>query len=195
MDERQIKLLYKNSKIKLTESPRISLEMLEITKQGITELDFTLTGREEIVGQFIITKISGHKDFKFWTRLNDKGFYYGEGQISDASFICICEWETYIALINEELNEEEMLKARNAGKFVITGNLEDLIEFGEFIGYITLIISVIYLFGLIGLFFKSNICRYIVIAISSYFLILAFPFAIALFLCEKDVKALFRKES
>jgi len=79
MDERQIKLLDKNSKIKLTESPRILLEMEEITKQGIIELDVTLTGREEIVGQLIITKISGHKDFKYWTRLNDTGYYYGEG--------------------------------------------------------------------------------------------------------------------
>jgi len=74
-------------------------------------------------------------------------------------------------------------------------DLDEMVATLVIIGYITLVISVIYLFSLIGLFFKSNICRYIVIAISSYFLILAFPFAIALFLCEKDVKALFRKES
>ena len=74
-------------------------------------------------------------------------------------------------------------------------DLDELENVLVIIGYITLIISIIYLFGLIGLFFKSNICRYIVIALSSYLLILAFPFAIALFLCEKDVKALFRKES
>lgn len=74
-------------------------------------------------------------------------------------------------------------------------DLDELAGTLVIIGYIYLVISVIYLFGLIGLFFKSNICRYIVIAISSYFLILAFPFAIALFLCEKDVKPLFREES
>ena len=74
-------------------------------------------------------------------------------------------------------------------------DLDELVDVLLIIGYIYLVISVIYLFSLIGLFFKSNICRYIVIAISSYFLILAIPFAIALFLCEKDVKALFRKES
>ncbi len=75
------------------------------------------------------------------------------------------------------------------------GDLDELANSLVIIGYITLIISVTFLFGLIGLFFKSNICRYIVIAMSCYFFILAFPFAIALFLCEKDVKALFRKES
>ncbi len=54
MDERQIKLLDKNLKIKLTESPRIILEMSEITKQGITELDVTLTGREEQLPEGLI---------------------------------------------------------------------------------------------------------------------------------------------
>lgn len=62
------------------------------------------------------------------------------------------------------------------------------------IGYISLVIDVVLLIGLIGLFFKSNICRNIVIAICSYYFIVAFPFAIALFLCEKDVKAMFRGE-
>ena len=76
-----------------------------------------------------------------------------------------------------------------------TQNQDELVDAITIIGYIYLVMNVIYLFSLIGLFFKSNICRYIVIAISSYLLILGFPFAIALFLCEKDVKALFRKES
>ncbi len=63
------------------------------------------------------------------------------------------------------------------------------------IGYIYLTFAIILLIASIGLFFKSNICRYIVIAICMYFLIFAFPFAISLFLCENDVKAMFNKES
>ena len=31
-------------------------------------------------------------------------------------------------MINEELNEKEIQKAHNAGKYVITGNLEDCIK-------------------------------------------------------------------
>ena len=64
-----------------------------------------------------------------------------------------------------------------------------------FIGYFFLVISVILLFGSIGLLFKINFCRYIVICISSYLLIFGFPLAIAFFLCEKDVKAIFGKET
>ncbi|MFW9898669.1 MAG: hypothetical protein ACFFDO_05355 [Candidatus Thorarchaeota archaeon] len=63
------------------------------------------------------------------------------------------------------------------------------------IGYVFFIVSVILFFSSIGLFFKINICRYIVIAICCYLLIFGFPLAIALFLCEKDVKALFGLES
>jgi hypothetical protein len=85
-----------------------------------------------------------------------------------------------------------------AAQFVFyypTQNQNELADVILISGYISLVISIVYLVGLIGLFFKSNICRYIVIAISSYLLILAFPFAIALYLCEKDIKPLFRKES
>jgi len=49
----------------------------------------------------------------------------------------------------------------------------------------------ILLVGSIGLFFRNRICRYLAITASLYFIILGFPLAIALFLCEKDVKILF----
>jgi hypothetical protein len=61
-------------------------------------------------------------------------------------------------------------------------------------GTIYFVIALILLIGSIGLFFKVKIFRYITIAASSYFIIFGFPFAIALFLCEKDVKALFSRE-
>jgi len=63
------------------------------------------------------------------------------------------------------------------------------------IAYIAGTIALILLIGSIGLLFKINICRYLVIAASCAFFIAGFPLAIALFLCEKDVKALFGKES
>jgi len=63
------------------------------------------------------------------------------------------------------------------------------------IGYIFLVIFVILLINSIGLIFKINICRYITIVICSLLLFFGFPFAIALFLCEKDVKLLFNKEA
>ncbi len=60
-----------------------------------------------------------------------------------------------------------------------------------FLAYYYASIAVVLLVGSIGLFFRSRICRYLVIAGALYFSILGFPLAIALFLCEKDVKALF----
>ncbi len=61
-------------------------------------------------------------------------------------------------------------------------------------GSIYFIIALILLIGSIGLFFKIRICRYLAIGASSYLIIFGFPIAIALFLCEKDIKALFSRE-
>jgi hypothetical protein len=64
-----------------------------------------------------------------------------------------------------------------------------------FFGYVFLVSAVLLLFSSIGLLFKLNFCRYIVISICSYMLIFGFPIAIALFLNEKDIKEIFGKET
>ncbi len=74
-------------------------------------------------------------------------------------------------------------------------NPSDIAASITIIGYIYGTVALILLIGSIGLFFKINFCRYLVIAASLYFFIFGFPLAIALFLCEKDVKAMFGKES
>ncbi|MEE9376816.1 MAG: hypothetical protein V3V33_02130 [Candidatus Lokiarchaeia archaeon] len=61
-------------------------------------------------------------------------------------------------------------------------------------GFIFFVIALIMLIGSVGLFFKVQICRYLTIATSLHFILFGFPFAIALFLCEKDVKAMFKRE-
>jgi hypothetical protein len=61
-------------------------------------------------------------------------------------------------------------------------------------GTVYFVIALVLLIGSIGLFFKFQICRYIVIATTTYFMIFGFPIAIALFLCEKDIKPLFKRE-
>ncbi len=75
------------------------------------------------------------------------------------------------------------------------GDVNAAIATVTFFGYFFLITSVILLISSIGLFLKIKVCRYIVIAICSYFFIFVFPFAITLFLCEEDVKAMFNKGS
>jgi len=74
------------------------------------------------------------------------------------------------------------------------GNINEVTTSLVIIGYIYIVVFIVLLLGLIGLFFRINLCRYIVIAICSYLFIIAFPFAITLFLCEKDIKALFSRK-
>ena len=62
------------------------------------------------------------------------------------------------------------------------------------LGVVISIISVGLLLGTIGLFFRNNTCRYIVIAFYSILWIFALPYAIALFLCEKEVKEIFKNQ-
>jgi len=56
------------------------------------------------------------------------------------------------------------------------------------------VIALIMLIGSVGLFFKIQVFRYLVIVTSLYFILFGFPIAIALFLCEKDVKVMFKRE-
>lgn len=61
-------------------------------------------------------------------------------------------------------------------------------------GIYYLIISMILLIGSIGTIFKVNFCRYMAIAASAYLIVFGFPIAIALFLSEKEIKAMFKRE-
>lgn len=51
------------------------------------------------------------------------------------------------------------------------------------------------LVGGIGLFLKNKMCRNFAIFVSTLTIFFVFPFAITLYLCQDDVKALFEKES
>lgn len=81
----------------------------------------------------------------------------------------------------------------------LTGLIEDLtgITYAgtalgvTFLGFYYGTIGGILLVGSIGLFLKNNFCRYLAIGASSYFFILGFPLAIALFLCEEGIKNMF----
>lgn len=65
-----------------------------------------------------------------------------------------------------------------------------MIIHGAFYG----VFAIIFLVGSVGLFFKKDIFRYMTITASLYFIIFGFPLVIALVLCEKDVKALFKRD-
>jgi len=73
-------------------------------------------------------------------------------------------------------------------------NSPDTVFAIEMFGYFFGTGAVILLIGSVGLFFKINFCRYLAIVAALLFLIFGFPLAIAFFLNEKDVRALFNKK-
>ncbi|HUX98345.1 MAG TPA: hypothetical protein VMV49_02210 [Candidatus Deferrimicrobium sp.] len=72
---------------------------------------------------------------------------------------------------------------------IIGGGLSD--EILIVLGIIVMIISGLGVFGAIGLFFRNNLCRYLVIFVSILLWFFVYPIAIALFLCRNDVKEMF----
>ena len=61
-------------------------------------------------------------------------------------------------------------------------------------GSIYLTVALALLLGSIGVLFRVNFFRYLTIAAALYFIIFGFPIAIALFLCERDVKKIFKQK-
>jgi hypothetical protein len=62
----------------------------------------------------------------------------------------------------------------------------------QVLGIVISFIAGALLAGSVGLFFRNNTCRYVVIALYSILWIFALPYAVALFLCEKEVKEIFK---
>ena len=75
------------------------------------------------------------------------------------------------------------------------GDLNAIAASIQLLGVVIICISGALLVGTAGLFFRNNTCRYIVIALYSILWIFALPYAVALFLCEKEVKEIFKNRA
>ena len=71
-------------------------------------------------------------------------------------------------------------------------DINDVAPLIQLLGVILTILAVLLLLGSIGILFKNNTCRYILLVMYSILWVFALPFAIALFLCEKEVKIIFK---
>ncbi|MFX1492839.1 MAG: hypothetical protein ACFFBZ_01005 [Promethearchaeota archaeon] len=80
-----------------------------------------------------------------------------------------------------------------AGLYTDTPTADDMFTI-TIMGYYYLTVAVILFIGSIGTLFKVNFCRYMAIAASFYFIVFGFPIAIGFFLCEKEIKAMFKRE-
>ena len=91
------------------------------------ELKEELEDLDEIRAQNIITDAN----FKFWIKLGDGKFDYGEGEIENPSFTMSC---TAAIMTGIGTGEVDATSAYMAGDLVIEGNLQDAIAYGEITG-------------------------------------------------------------
>lgn len=69
-------------------------------------------------------------DKKFWIRIKDADFNFGEGEIADASFTLKASMLTMAKLIYGEMDPTS---AYMAGDIAIEGNLQDALAFNDFL--------------------------------------------------------------
>ena len=86
------------------DDPKLILKIFELMKQAsaeIEDLQEELEDIDEFVGQMVIED----KDFKWWVKIGDGNFDYGEGEGSDPSFTMSANWATMGGLMSGEINQ------------------------------------------------------------------------------------------
>ncbi|TFG20148.1 MAG: hypothetical protein EU529_15370 [Promethearchaeota archaeon] len=84
------------------DDPKLVLKIFELMKQASAEIDDLqeeLEDIDEFVGQMVVED----KDFKWWVKIGDGTFDYGEGESSDPSFTMSGNWETMGGLMSGEM--------------------------------------------------------------------------------------------
>ncbi len=125
-----VKEMYETGSIK--EDPKNVLTLMELVKQVSGEVDDLkeeLDDIDEFVGQMVITD----KDFKYWLKIGDGKFDYGEGPVEDPSFTMSANWETMGGLMTGDVDGTS---AYMSGDLQIEGNLQDTMAYGEFLGLV-----------------------------------------------------------
>ncbi len=125
-----VKEMYETGSIK--EDPKNVLTLMELVKQVSGEVDDLkeeLDDIDEFVGQMVITD----KDFKYWLKIGDGKFDYGEGTVEDPSFTMSANWETMGGLMTGDVDGTS---AYMSGDLQIEGNLQDTMAYGEFLGLV-----------------------------------------------------------
>ena len=77
--------------------------------------------------------------------------------------------------------------------YFLTGSVNYVLLF-QVAGIALIVVGIVLLIGAIGLLLKINVCRRIVMIIGGMLLIIVFPFAITLLLCENEIRDMFVKK-
>ncbi len=113
----------------LAADPKNVLKIMELMKQVSGEVDDLkeeLEDIDEFIGQMDVTD----KGFKWWVKIGDGKFDYGEGSVEDPSFTMSANWETLGGLMSGEVDGTS---AYMSGDLQIEGNLQDTMAYGEYL--------------------------------------------------------------
>lgn len=107
------------------------LKIFELMKQASAELD-DLKEELEDIDQFVGQLVIEDKGFKWWAKIGDGIFDYGEGEGEDPSFTMSANWDTMSGLMSGEIDGTS---AYMSGDLKIEGNLQDTMAFGEYLAF------------------------------------------------------------
>ena len=111
--------------------PKDVLKIFELMKQASAEID-DLKEELEDIDQFIGQMVIEDKDYKWWIKIGDGAFDYGEGEGADVSFTMSGNWETMSGLMSGEVDGTS---AYMSGDLKIEGNLQDTMAYGEYLAF------------------------------------------------------------
>ncbi|MFX1256840.1 MAG: SCP2 sterol-binding domain-containing protein [Promethearchaeota archaeon] len=115
----------------LGDDPKNVLKIFELMKQASAEIDDIKEELEDI-DQFIGQMVVDDRDFKYWVKIGDGVFDYGEGEQENPSFTMSSNWETTSGLMTGEIDGTS---AYMSGDLKIEGNLQDTMAYGEFMAF------------------------------------------------------------
>jgi putative sterol carrier protein len=112
----------------LSSDPKNILILMELIKQVSLEnedLKEELENIDSVIAQMMVMD----KNFKWWIRLGDGDFDYGEGEDENASFTMKSDWKTISGVL---VGEIDGTAAYLAGSLKMEGNLQNSMGFGDY---------------------------------------------------------------
>ncbi|MHA1803614.1 MAG: SCP2 sterol-binding domain-containing protein [Promethearchaeota archaeon] len=112
--------------------PSDVLKLFELAKQLSQEsedMKEELEDMDEMTVQFIMNDV----DYKWWVKLGEGKFEYGEGEASEPSVTLSTTQENWANMFGGEADATSLYMS---GDLLIEGNLQDAIAFGEILSMI-----------------------------------------------------------
>lgn len=112
----------------MSSDPKNILVLMELIKQVSLEnedLKEELENIDTVTAQMIVAD----KNFKWWIKLGDGDFDYGEGEDENATFSMVSDWKTISGVM---VGEVDGTAAYLSGSLKIEGNVQNTMAFGDY---------------------------------------------------------------